>query len=71
MDHVGEMIRYHRGEAGLTQEELAALAGISASSLIGIETGETQRPRVMTLAKLAHALKIDPRELTAGKVLAR
>jgi transcriptional regulator with XRE-family HTH domain len=71
MEHVGEVIRYYRGEAEMTQEELAHRAGISPSSLVGIETGETRRPRAGTLTKLAWALELDPRELSAGKVLAR
>ncbi len=71
MEHVGEIIRYHRGEAGMTQEDLANRAGISPSSLIGIESGDTRRPRTVTLAKIARALELDSRELSAGKVLAR
>jgi transcriptional regulator with XRE-family HTH domain len=71
MEHVGEIIRYHRGEAGMTQEDLAHRAGISPSSLIGIESGDTRRPRTGTLAKIARALELDSRELSAGKVLAR
>jgi transcriptional regulator with XRE-family HTH domain len=71
MEHVGELIRYYRGEAELTQEELARRAGLSTSSVIGIETGETRRPRAVTLTKLARVLRIDPRVLTAGKALAR
>jgi transcriptional regulator with XRE-family HTH domain len=71
MEHVGELIRYHRGVAAMTQEALAHRAGISPSSLIGIETGETLRPRAGTLTKIARALELDPRELSTGKALAR
>lgn len=71
MEHVGEVIRYYRGEAEMTQEQLAKLAAISPSSLVGIETGETRRPRAKTLTRLAWALDVDPREFLAGKVLAR
>lgn len=64
MEHVGELVRYHRGQAGMTQEELAERAGISPASLVRLEGGEIRRPRVGTLAKLAGALEVDPGEFT-------
>jgi transcriptional regulator with XRE-family HTH domain len=70
MEHVGGLIRHYRGEAGLTQEELAERAGLAPSSVVHLESGEVKRPRAKTLAKLAAALGVDPREFS-GKVLAR
>ncbi len=71
MEHVGEMIRYHRGEAGMTQEDLAHRAGISPRGLIGIKAGDTLPPPPGTLAKIARALELDSRELSAAKRLDR
>ncbi len=44
--------------AGLTQEALAAAAGISSSALMRIERGGT-RPHVRTLHKLQDALMVE------------
>ncbi len=63
MEHVGEAIRYHRGQAGLTQEQLAKKAGIAPTSVVRLESGEIERPRISTLTKLASALVINPKEL--------
>lgn len=62
MEHVGELVRYHRGRSGMTQEELAERAGISPAALVRLEGGEIRRPRAGTLAKLAGALEVDPGE---------
>lgn len=63
MEHVGELVRYHRGRVGMTQEQLAKKAGISAAALVRLEGGEIRRPRAGTLGKLAGALELDPAEL--------
>jgi transcriptional regulator with XRE-family HTH domain len=63
MDHVGELIRRYRGRSGMTQEELASRAGVAASTLIRIESGEAKRPRVGTLSRLSEVLGIGPEEL--------
>lgn len=59
MKHVGELVRYHRGEAEMTQEELAEKAGISPTTVVRIESGEILQPRPATLRKIATALTID------------
>ena len=64
MEHVGELVRYHRGRVGMTQEELAEKAGISPAALVRLEGGEVKRPRAGTLGKLAGALGVDPQEFT-------
>ncbi len=63
MEHVGELVRYHRGRVGMTQEQLAQEAGISTAALVRLEGGEIKRPRAGTLSKLAGALGVDPAEL--------
>lgn len=52
---LGNRIRQAREEAGLTQEALAARAGIGRATLVRIEKGE-QSPRYRTLVSLAEAL---------------
>jgi HTH-type transcriptional regulator/antitoxin HipB len=51
---VGPAIRHYREEAGLTQEELAAMAGLNRSYLSELEQGrETQQMRrILRLLKL-------------------
>jgi transcriptional regulator with XRE-family HTH domain len=64
MQGVGWAIRYHRGRVGMTQEELARMAGMAPTSVVRLENGEIERPRASTLAKLAGALGVDPEEFT-------
>lgn len=53
---VGLRIRHRREELGITQEKLAALAGMDRTAVGKIERGE-RRVTVSTLQKLAHALQ--------------
>ncbi len=64
MEHVGELIRRMRDEAGMTQEELAIEAGVSPTTLVRIEKGAA-RPRGKTLAKISAALGVEPGELVS------
>ena len=59
MDHALKRLRQERL---LTQEELAAQAGITVSTLSRIETGKTS-PRLRTIRDLAQALGISPNAL--------
>lgn len=47
----------------MTQEELASRAGVAASTLIRIESGEAKRPHVGTLSRLSEVLGIGPEEI--------
>jgi transcriptional regulator with XRE-family HTH domain len=67
-------LRHVRERKALTQEELAAQAGISRTALSRIESGVTE-PRPSTLRKLADALGVEPEALIGpeedqGKALA-
>jgi predicted RNase H-like HicB family nuclease/DNA-binding Xre family transcriptional regulator len=62
---IGEIIRFHRGRRGWSQEKLAERAGMAATSIVRLENGEIERPRVGSLNKIAGALEIDPRDLTS------
>jgi class 3 adenylate cyclase/DNA-binding XRE family transcriptional regulator len=54
------LVREHRLQAGLTQEELAERAGISARSVSDLERGLYQAPHRDTVARLALALSLSP-----------
>jgi transcriptional regulator with XRE-family HTH domain len=52
-----------RERAGLTQEQEAKMAGISPTTISGIESGKIARPHLKTLLKIARALGVDVGEL--------
>jgi tetratricopeptide (TPR) repeat protein/transcriptional regulator with XRE-family HTH domain len=58
----GELLRTYRLAAGLTQEELAERAGLSARAISDHERGIKQRPHPVTVRMLADALGISPLE---------
>src|SRR3712207_7119137 len=58
----GELLRRYRVAAGLTQEELAERAGLSARGIVALETGERRVPRRATVALLADALALSPHD---------
>ncbi|MBS0655111.1 MAG: helix-turn-helix transcriptional regulator [Verrucomicrobia bacterium] len=55
--NIGKMIRFHRKQAGLSQEDLATLAGVGKTVVFDIEKGKLTI-RFATLLKLLHALNI-------------
>jgi predicted ATPase/transcriptional regulator with XRE-family HTH domain len=57
----GARLRQLRETAGLTQEELAAKAGVTAKGIAAIERGRRQRPYPNTVRALADALGLDER----------
>ncbi|HJC67421.1 MAG TPA: helix-turn-helix domain-containing protein [Candidatus Enterocloster excrementigallinarum] len=59
---VGSRIKLYRMKNGLTQNELASIAGISTISIRKYESGD-RVPKVETLQKIASALKISVLEL--------
>jgi transcriptional regulator with XRE-family HTH domain len=52
-----------RERAGLTQEQEAKMAGVSPTTISGIESGKIARPHLKTLLKIARALGADAGEL--------
>lgn len=57
----GGLLRRHRREAGLSQEALAELAGLSVDAIAALERGRRRAPRAHTLRLLADALRLgDP-----------
>ncbi len=59
---LGQLIKRYRIAAGLTQEELAERASLSARAIRALETGGRRTPRKDTLALLASALNLTPAE---------
>jgi len=56
------LVRAWREHFGLTQTELASMAGMSQSALARLEKGNTS-PRTSTLRRIADAMGIDVRQL--------
>ncbi len=56
-----------REERMWTQGRLAEEAGVSPTTVSGIESGRISRPHFGTLEKLARALGVDPRELLSQR----
>lgn len=54
---IAESVRRHRKEAGLTQKQLADLAGVGKTVVFDIENGK-ESVRVDTLMKVLDALNI-------------
>jgi transcriptional regulator with XRE-family HTH domain len=59
---IGTQVKRTRERALLTQEELAARAGIGTATLNRIEKDHVE-PHFRTIRKLAKALDVDPAEL--------
>jgi predicted ATPase/transcriptional regulator with XRE-family HTH domain len=61
----GAQLRRLRQTAGLTQEELAARAGLAAKNISDLERGERRYPYPHTVRSLADALELSEEERTA------
>jgi transcriptional regulator with XRE-family HTH domain len=60
---LGENVARIRKARNLSQEELAAAAGVAVDTVARIERGERQTTRTTTLNKLARALAVEPSTL--------
>lgn len=59
---LGENVRRYRKLKGMTQEQLAVIAGMERSYVSDLERG-TRNPSVLALGRLAKALSVDPHML--------
>jgi transcriptional regulator with XRE-family HTH domain len=59
---LGERIQLLRKEKGWTQKDLAYRIGMEVSNLSVIENGKSN-PQVLTIARIAGALEIEPKDL--------
>jgi transcriptional regulator with XRE-family HTH domain len=55
---IGKRIRLLRLERGITQDDIEKAAGISRSHLSKIESGKVENPGLLTLERIAKALKV-------------
>ena len=55
-----------RQRAKLTQDELAARAGVDQTTISSLETGRKASPRFDTVLRLARALNVSPEQLRFG-----
>ncbi len=58
-----DRLKEERRRAALTQGELAEKAGVGTNTIVRIERGDIEEPRVSTLRKLANALGLEARDL--------
>jgi predicted ATPase/DNA-binding XRE family transcriptional regulator len=58
----GEYLRHYRERAGMTQEELAAKAGLTAKAISALERAERRSPYPQTVRALADALGLSQAE---------
>ena len=63
MSEIGERVQNIRRLRMWTQTRLAREAGVSPTTISGIETGKIEHPHFGTLGKLARALRVAPEEL--------
>jgi transcriptional regulator with XRE-family HTH domain len=61
----GALLRRYREAAGLSQEDLAERAGLTAKEIGALERGERQRPQPHTLQQLAAALRLSDQQRAA------
>jgi branched-chain amino acid transport system substrate-binding protein len=70
-DSFGALLRRHRVLAGLTQEKLAARAGLSTRAISDLERGVNRSPQPSTLLLLAEALHLSAEERAHFEMVAR
>ncbi|MBR3245050.1 MAG: helix-turn-helix transcriptional regulator [Parasporobacterium sp.] len=66
---IGNYIYEKRREKGLTQEQLAEVAGVSSKTISTWETGKFQTIKFLNLQNLAAALCVTPWDIIAGRDL--
>jgi transcriptional regulator with XRE-family HTH domain len=64
---IGERVQKVRRLRMWTQARLAKEAGVSPTTVSGVETGKIKRPHFGTIGKLARALDVAPEELQGSR----
>src|SRR5215212_745216 len=67
MPDIGERVQNVRRLRMWTQARLAKEAGVSPTTVSGVETGKIGRPHFGTIGKLARALDVAPEELLGSR----
>ncbi len=70
-NYTGNRVRQLRKARGWDQKELAGRAGISRTTLIALENGKTETPRLATLEQLSAAFKVSVRDLCDSAIAVR
>lgn len=65
LEAFGFVLRKHRLEKGLTQEQLSERVDVVRSFICGLENGRKQ-PSLQMILKLGEALGVDPGELVSA-----
>jgi transcriptional regulator with XRE-family HTH domain len=63
---LGRRVRDRRHELDLTIEQLAERTGLHWTYIGSLERGERKNPTLLTILRVARALKVDPGELVTG-----
>jgi transcriptional regulator with XRE-family HTH domain len=63
MTPLGDRLKDARRRAALTQGELAEKSGVGVTTIVRIERGQIEEPRVTTIRKLAQALDVPTAQL--------
>lgn len=58
MQYIGDIVKYHRKKAGLSQKELAEIAGIGKTVVFDIEKGKNT-VQFKSIERILKALNID------------
>jgi transcriptional regulator with XRE-family HTH domain len=69
MPNIGKRVQNVRRLRMWTQAKLAQEAGVSPTTVSGIETGKIGRPHFGTIGKLALALRVTPEELLHSRAV--
>lgn len=67
METLGKRLKAARLAAGLTQEQLGEIAGVSKQAVSQIENGTTQNPESKTLDPICRALKLSTHYVLTGR----
>ena len=68
---IGQNLEYFREAAGLTQEKLAEMAGVSRNFIARLELGISKNPEIKNLAAVADALNLSVDDLLADPLANR
>ncbi len=60
---LGENVKRIRIKKGLSQDKLSKLAGVTLTTLVKIESGANDNPKIKTLKGIANALGVGVDEL--------
>ncbi|QLB22467.1 MULTISPECIES: helix-turn-helix domain-containing protein [Pasteurellaceae] len=67
MKHIGENIKHIRKSAGISQQDLADMSGISKGQISKLESGEQNNPQINTVVSIAANLGVAIEEIIYGE----